>query len=144
MISDKGIALITHFEGLRLEAYPDPATGGEPITIGCGHTGGVKLGDTCTEEEAGEWLKQDCAEAEEAINDYVDVELTQNQTDALISLIYNIGSGNFRNSTLLKLLNAGSYDAAAQQFKRWNKAAGKVMAGLTRRREAEMALFLEA
>lgn len=144
MISDRGIALIREFEGLSLEAYPDPATGGEPYTIGVGTTGGVKLGDTCTEEQAVEWLRDDCTHAETAIDELVEVELTQNQRDALISLIYNIGVGNFKNSTLLKLLNAGNFISAANQFGRWNKAAGKVMAGLTRRREAEMALFLEA
>lgn len=141
MVSDKGIALIREFEGLRLEAYPDPATGGEPYTIGIGHTGGVDPGDTCTEEQAEEWLRDDCTAAEQAIDELVEAELSQNQRDALISLIYNIGAGNFKASTLLKLINAGNLEAAGKQFVRWNKAAGKVMAGLTRRREAEAALW---
>jgi len=141
MISDRGIALIREFEGLRLSAYPDPATGGEPWTIGVGHTGGVKPGDTCTEAEAIEWLREDCREAEQAIDELVEVELTQDQRDALISFIYNCGAGNFKASTLRTLINAGNFDAAAKQFGRWNKGAGKVMAGLTRRREAEAKLF---
>ena len=144
MISDKGLALIIRFEGLKLSAYPDPATGGEPITIGCGHTGGVKLGDTCTEAEAMDWLRQDCAEAEACIDAHVTADLDQNQRDALISLIYNIGCGNFKGSTLCRLLNAGNFDAAAGQFKRWNQADHKEMPGLTRRRAAEATLFMEA
>lgn len=143
MVSDKGVAFIASFEGLRLSAYPDPATGAEPITIGYGHTGGVLLGDTCTEEEALAWLKQDCATAEECIADHVDVDLNQNQYDALVSFIFNCGCGNFRASTMLKLINSGQMDAASKQFGRWNKGNGKVMAGLTRRREAEAELFEE-
>ena len=144
MISDKGIALIQEFEGLRLEAYPDPGTGGEPWTIGIGHTGGVKQGDTCTAEEADAWLREDCTDAELCIDDHVDVALTQNQRDALISFVFNLGCPNFRSSTLLKLLNAGNYNAAAQQFQRWDRAAGREMAGLLRRRKAEAELFMEA
>lgn len=143
MISDKGIALIERFEGCRLVAYPDPATGGEPWTIGIGHTGDVKEGDTCTPVDAQEWLKSDSSDAESCIDAHVTADLDQNQRDALISLIYNIGCGNFKNSTLCRLLNAGNYDAAAQQFLRWNRANGKEMAGLTRRREAESELFQE-
>jgi lysozyme len=144
MISDKGIALIIRFEGLELKAYPDPGTGGEPITLGCGHTGGIKLGDTCTEAEAMQWLREDCAEAEACIDSCVEPELTQNQRDALISLIYNIGCGNFKGSTMLRLLNAGNLNAAAGQFKRWNHAGHKEMPGLTKRRKAEADLFMEA
>ena len=144
MISAKGMALIVHYEGMKLEAYPDPGTGEEPWTIGVGHTDGIKEGDTCTEKEALDWLRDDCREAEDCIDAHVEVELTQNQRDALISLIYNIGCGNFRGSTMLKLLNAGNTISAANQFGRWDKAAGKKMAGLTRRRDAETKLFLEA
>ena len=141
MISDKGLALIIRFEGMKLEAYPDPATGGEPWTIGVGRAHGVKPGDTCTEAEAMDWLREDCREAEEAIDTLVDVDLTQDQRDALISFIFNVGVGNFRISTMLGLLNEGNYGACGKQFGRWNKGAGKVMAGLTRRREAEAQLF---
>ena len=72
----------------------------------------------------------------------VKVDLTQNEFDALVSLIYNIGSGNFKSSTLLRILNQKKYDAAANQFLRWNKAGGRVLAGLTKRREHERELFL--
>lgn len=143
MISDRGIELIKLFEGCKLEAYPDPATGGEPWTIGVGTTGGVKPGDTCTLEQAIEWLKDDVEHADRAVTELVEVDLNQNQRDALISFIYNVGEGNFKSSTLLKLLNQGNYHGAAQQFLRWNKAAGKVMKGLTHRRIAEADLFLE-
>ncbi len=144
MISDAGLKLIIQFEGIRTRAYPDPATGGEPWTIGVGHTGGVKPGDVCTDQEALDWLREDCAEAEQAIDELVEVELTQNQRDALISFVFNLGAGNFRNSTLLKLVNSGQFDAAAQQFSRWSKANGKKIAGLLRRRKAEADLFLLA
>lgn len=142
MISDKGIAMIIRFEGMKLEAYPDPGTGGAPWTIGVGHTGGVKEGDTCTEDQAIDWLREDCQDAESCLDDHCDVELTQNQRDALISFIFNLGCGNFKSSTLLKLLNAGNYDAAAQQFMRWTHAAGRELAGLKTRRELEAKFFL--
>lgn len=144
MISDKGLALIIRFEGLRLSAYPDPGTGAEPWTLGCGHTGGVKPGDTCTEREAMDWLRADCETAEACIDAYVEPELTQHQRDALISWIFNLGCRAFKGSTLLALINAGNFDGVPAQMLRWNKAAGHVMAGLTKRREAESALFLEA
>lgn len=143
-VSDKGLEIIKEFEGLSLKAYPDPATGGRPWTIGYGHTEGVTPSDTCTQEEADKWLREDCSVAEECIEAYVDVELTQNQYDALISFIFNLGCGNFKSSTLLRLLNQGLYDAAAKQFKRWDKAAGVRLAGLTRRRGMEANLFMEA
>ena len=143
MISARGQALIVQFEGLKLEAYPDPASGGDPWTIGAGHTRGVHEGDTCTELEAMDWLREDCQDAEQCIDDNVEVPLTQNQRDALISFIFNLGCGNFRSSALLKLLNMANYDAAGKQFQRWSKAAGKEMAGLKRRRLAEAALFSE-
>lgn len=143
-VSDKGLALIESFEGCKLQAYPDPGSGGEPYTIGIGHTGGVMPDDTCTEQEALDWLRDDCSVAEEAINDWVDVELTQNAFDSLVSLVFNIGTGNFKSSTLLKLINSGQMDAAAKQFSRWDRAAGREMAGLSRRRNAEASLFMEA
>lgn len=140
--SDAGLEFIGKHEGLRLTAYPDPATGGEPWTIGYGHTGGVKQGDTCTEEQALAWLRQDVAWAEKCLSNSVKGNLTQNQIDACISLIYNIGCGNFGKSSVLRELNADNDLAAASAFMLWNKAAGKVMAGLTKRRTDEMNLFL--
>ena len=134
--------LIKEFEGCKLEAYPDPATHGEPITIGVGHTGGVKLGDVITQEQADEYLVNDVAHAANAVNQMVAVSITQGEFDALCSFAFNLGIGNLKNSTLLKKLNSGDIQGAADQFLVWNKAAGKVMAGLTRRREAERTLFL--
>ena len=134
--------LIKNFEGCELEAYPDPATGGEPITIGYGHTGGVKLGEVITQEQADEYLISDVKRFADAVNQMVTVPITQGEFDALCSFAFNLGIGNLRNSTLLRKLNSGNKDSAANQFLVWNMAGGRVMAGLTRRREAERTLFL--
>ena len=139
--SANGLAFIRDHEGCELHAYPDPGSGGEPWTIGVGHTGGVKPGDTCTMEQAMQWLKEDVQEAEDAVNRLVKVELSQDQFDALVSLVFNIGGGNFAKSTLLKKINARNFEGAADEFPRWNRAAGRVMAGLTKRRHAEQSLF---
>ncbi|MFP0401323.1 lysozyme [Acinetobacter nosocomialis] len=143
--SNAGLNLIKGFEGKRLNAYDD---GVGVWTIGFGtikYPNGVRVkkGDTCTEQQAETYLKNDLTKFEVAINKLVKVPLTQNQFDALVSLTYNIGSGAFNNSTLLKKLNKGDYQGAADQFLVWNKAGGKVMKGLVRRREAERALFLK-
>ena len=141
--SDEGIAAIAKREGgYVLTAYPDPATGGEPWTIGAGRAHGVKEGDTCTEEQARQWLKDDVGIAEKCINNSVRVALLQNQFDALVSLVLNIGCGNFGTSLLLKKLNDGDDTGAAQQFHWWRMANGKVMAGLEKRRQEEMEQFL--
>lgn len=139
--SERGLEFIAEHEGLSLVAYPDPATGGDPWTIGHGRAHGVKPGDTCTAEQALEWLREDVREAEQAIERLVKVDLTQSQFDALVSFVFNLGAGNFGSSTLLKMLNAGNFEGAEGQFQRWDKAAGRVMAGLTKRRHAEAALF---
>lgn len=139
--SANGLAFIRDHEGCELHAYPDPGSGGEPWTIGVGHTGGVKPGDTCTMEQAMQWLKEDVQEAEGHVNRLVKVELSQDQFDALVSLVFNIGGGNFAKSTLLKKINARNFEGAADEFPRWNRAAGRVMAGLTKRRHAEQSLF---
>lgn len=139
--SERGIEFIAEHEGLSLVAYPDPATGGEPWTLGHGRAHGVKPGDTCTAEQALEWLREDVREAEQAIERLVTVELTQGQFDALVSFVFNLGAGNFGGSTLLKRINMGDFAGAADEFSRWNRAAGRVMAGLTKRRHAEAALF---
>ena len=140
-ISDAGIALIKSFEGLRLEAYPDPATNGEPFTIGYGSTEGVYEGMTITEDEAEARLHKDVARFEDCVNGALQVSVTQGQFDALVSFAFNLGCGNLRKSTLLRKLNADDADGAAAEFAVWNRAAGRVMAGLTRRREAERDLF---
>lgn len=133
--------IVKEFEGLRLEAYKCPA---DVWTIGYGHTRGVIPGDVITEKEAEIFLAEDLEDAESAVNEYVEVKLNQNQFDALVSFVYNLGAGNFKSSTLLRKLNAGDYLGAANEFKRWNKAGGKVLNGLVRRRAAECNLFIGA
>ena len=133
------VDLVKEFEGFRANAYLCPAG---VATIGFGTTENVKLGDTVTEQEAEELLMNDLTEASAAIDDLVDVPINQQQFDALTSLIYNIGREAFRNSTLLRLLNGGKgVHEVGTQFLRWNKAGGKVLAGLSRRRAAEAVLF---
>jgi lysozyme len=137
-ISTAGITLIKQFEGCRLEAYLDSV--GVP-TIGYGSTEGVTMGDKITQEEADALLLEDLVRFEKCVNEHVDVPITQEQYDSLVCFAFNVGCGALIGSTLLKLLNAGNYTAAAQQFLRWDKAGGKVLAGLTRRRHAESDLF---
>ena len=142
-INQSGIDLIKSFESCRLTAYPDPGTGGEPFTIGWGHTGhGIYLGMQISQEQADLWLDDDIAKFEKCVEKVIMVPVTENQFSACVSLAYNIGCGAFQGSTLIKMLNAGDDMGASNQFMRWNKSGGKVMAGLTSRREAERALFL--
>ncbi|MCB4863291.1 lysozyme [Sphingobium sp. PNB] len=142
VVSKAGLALIKSFEGLSLKAYPDPATGGEPITIGYGHTGGVKLGTVWTQAQADNALADDVSRFANGVAKLIgDAPTTQGQYDAMVSLSYNVGLGNFGSSTLLKKHKAGDHAGAAAEFARWNKAAGKIMAGLTRRRAAEAAMY---
>jgi lysozyme len=142
--SDDGLALIEEFEGCVLHAYPDPGSGGEPYTIGYGHTRGVQPGDTCTRQQAADWLRQDVGEAEDAVNGLVQAPLEQHQFDALVSFTYNLGRGALASSTLLRLLNVGQYDQAGPQFNRWVNGPNGPMPGLIRRRAAERALFESA
>lgn len=138
-ISDEGLDLIKHFEGCELEAYQD-AVG--VWTIGYGHTKGVEEGDKWTQEKADFMLFRELEEEyEDYVNNYVHVPLHQQQFDALCSWVYNLGPSNLKSSTLLKKLNNEEYDQVPKQIKRWNKAGGKVLAGLVRRREAEALLF---
>ncbi len=139
--SDDGIALIQEFEGCVLAAYPDPATGGAPWTIGYGHTHGVAPGDTCSRDQALAWLREDLQWAEAAVNRLVAVPLERHQFDALVSFTFNLGHGALASSTLLKLLNAGRTAEVGPQFLRWNNGPNGPMEGLTRRRAAERALF---
>lgn len=138
-----GIDLIKEFEGVRLTAYRDPVG---VLTIGYGHTSAagypdVEPGMTITAAEAESILRRDLQQYEAAVSNAVKVPLTANQFAALVSFTYNLGPGNLRSSTLLWKLNTGDYAGAAGEFPRWNKAGGKVLRGLTRRREAERALF---
>ena len=139
-LGERGTEILKYFEGCKLTAYQDSVG---VWTIGYGHTKGVFDGMTITQEEAEQMLLTELEEYEGYIEDMVTVPLTQNQFDALVVWIYNLGPTNFKNSTLLKELNAGNYNAAGQEITRWNKAGGKVLAGLVKRREAEAELFNE-
>lgn len=138
--SQRGLSLIKSFEGLRLQAYQD-AVG--VWTIGYGTTRGVKAGMAITKEQAERMLMDDVQRFEPEIERLVTLPLSQNQWDALISFTYNLGAANLESSTLLRKLNAGDYTGAAEQFPCWNKAGGRVLPGLVRRRAAEQALFME-
>ena len=139
-IGQKGIDLIKHFEGCELNAYKCPAG---VWTIGYGHIKGVSEGMSITQEQAEQMLLDELKEYENYINELVTVNLSQNQFDALVSWVYNLGPANLQSSTLLKVLNSGDYSGVPAQIERWNKAGGKVLEGLIRRREAESALFCE-
>lgn len=139
--SQRGLSLIKSFEGLRLLAYRD-AVG--VLTIGYGATRGVKAGMSVTKEQAERMLLNDVQRFEAEVERLVKAPLSGNQWDALVSFTYNLGAANLESSTLLRKLNTGDYAGAAEQFPRWNKAGGKVLPGLVRRREAERVLFLEA
>lgn len=146
--SKAGIALIAEFEGFSSKPYLCPA---KIATIGFGSTRwadgrAVSLQDEpITQSEAFELLAATLVGFEKTVQQAVVVELKQCQFDALVCLCYNIGGGNFKTSTLVKLANQGKpVEEVAAQFLRWDKAGGKPLAGLTRRREAERALFLSA
>ncbi|END2547690.1 MAG: lysozyme [Enterobacter sp.] len=142
--SDKGISLIKQFEGCKLTAYQDSVG---VWTIGYGWTQPVdgkpiRAGMTIKQETAERLLKTGLVSYESDVSRLVKVGLTQGQFDALVSFTYNLGARSLSTSILLRKLNAGDYAGAADEFLRWNKAGGKVLNGLTRRREAERALFL--
>lgn len=141
--SQNGINLIKQFEGLSLKAYKAHKSE-KYYTIGIGHYGAdVKPSTTITEEEALNILRKDLERFEKAINSLVKVKLNQNQFDALVSFVFNIGVIAFANSTMLKFINASHFPLAAGQFDRWNKCGDVVLAGLVRRRKAEKELFLK-
>lgn len=142
-INDAGLELIKTFEGCRLRAYPDPGTGGAPITIGYGATGSeIHLGLIWTQDQADARLVEDVERFCEAVEEALTVDVSENEFAAMVCLAFNIGAAAFRKSTLLRLVNEGDMAGAAEQFLRWNRAGGRVMEGLTRRRTAERALFL--
>lgn len=147
-VNAEALKLIMSHEGLRLQAYPDPAHGWSVPTIGYGHTsaGGppkVTKGMSITEAEAEAILRQDLAYVVREVERLVTVPLNENQKGALASFTFNLGAGNFSSSTLLRKLNAGDYLGAAGEFERWVYGAGKVMPGLERRRRDEKDLFLK-
>lgn len=143
-ISDIGYNMIKGFEGLELKAYPDS---GGIWTIGHGtirYPNGAKVqkGDTCTAGQALEWLKNDCRWVDACLDRYVTAKISQNQFDALASFIYNVGETAFKNSTMLRLINANELRSAANQFDVWVNVKGKRIQGLVNRRNAEKRHFL--
>ena len=139
-INEQGLALIKEFEGCQLEAYLCPA--GVP-TIGYGHTRSVELGQVISKAEADALLREDLVSAEDAVDWLVTVSINDNRFSALVSFVFNVGTSAFEESTLLSLLNANAeMDIVANQLLRWNKAGDRELPGLTRRRQAERALFL--
>lgn len=131
---------IKKFEGLRLKAYQD---GGGVWTIGYGQTGPtIKNGVIWTAEQAEAALEHYLFALESVLEGLIDAQVTENQMAALTSLAYNIGTSAFAKSTLLRLLNAGDYESAADQFLVWRKDNGRIIADLVKRRAAERALFL--
>ena len=137
-ISQEGLSLIKRFEGCRLESYKCSAN---VLTIGYGHTSGVKETDTITQDEADKLLQEDVEQFEKYVDDNVTVELGQSQFDSLVAWTFNLGVGNLRESTMLKKLNNEDYKSVPSEMKRWNKAGGKTLDGLIRRRKAESLLF---
>jgi len=148
MINQATVDLVKEFEGLRLKAYPDPATGGEPITIGYGTTAAAgvgivpKLGMTITEAEAETYLVKALESFAAKIRPKITALINGNEFGAFLSLAYNIGPGAFAKSSALRKFNAGDKAGAANAILLWNKAGGKFMKGLERRRAAERRLFL--
>ena len=136
-ISEAGIKLICKWEEFRGYAYVCPAG---LWTIGYGHTDGVKPTDKIDPAQGEAYLRQDLEIVERCLN-ALKLELNQNQYDALCSLIFNIGTGNFKRSTMLKYLQAKQYDKASAELLKWRKANGKVLKGLEARRKDEQELF---
>lgn len=132
-------ALIQKFEGFCSKAYRCPAG---VLTIGYGHTRGVKQGDVCSKEQALFFLREDLQDAASTVNRLVNVPLTQGQFDAICSFVFNLGARNFINSALLRKLNNQDYKGAADELLRWTKAGGRELSGLVKRRKAERSLFL--
>ncbi|HEX4154361.1 MAG TPA: lysozyme [Acidobacteriaceae bacterium] len=137
--SSTGFALTCNFEGFRAEAYQDSA---EVWTIGYGHTGPeVHEGQRVSELEAEALLRSDLAGAVACVWRAVKVEINQDQFDALVDFCFNVGRGNFLNSSLLRYVNRGEFESVVVQFGLWVHAGGEVVPGLVRRRAAEAALF---
>jgi lysozyme len=137
--SVNGLSLTEKFEGFSSNAYQDQVG---VWTIGYGHTGpDVAAGRTITLAQAQALLAQDVSIAAACVNAVVTVKLTQQEFDALVDFVFNLGTGAFKGSTMLRVLNGGDFTSAAAQFDLWDRAGGAVVAGLLRRRQAEAALF---
>lgn len=132
------VDIIKHFEGLYLEPYYCVAG---KLTVGYGNLSHAVEGVAITEDQAEQYLREDISWCEDVINDKVTIPLEQHEFDALVAFVFNIGSGAFSKSTLLKKLNSGDKGGTSKEFKRWNKVNKKAVAGLTRRRKSEAHLF---
>ena len=142
--SSDGLHLTEQFEadgGPRLIAYSDSKG---IWTIAYGHTRGVVPGMTCDRSQAEQWLAEDIAWAESEVNKLVHVPLTQGEFDGLVDFVFNCGVGNFEHSTLLKLVNAGDMEHAADEFEKWDHCGGEAVAGLLRRRKTEESEFVNS
>ena len=141
-VSDQGIELIKQMEGFSDVAYPDVGTGGAPFTIGYGRTFRVKPDQRCDRMQADYWLRhQDAPKAAECVARQVNRPLKQQEFDALVSFVYNVGCTNFKGSTMLKLLNQGHKKAASAEFGKWVYADHKKLPGLVKRRKRERDVF---
>lgn len=148
-INNETIKLIQSFEGLELNAYPDPGSGGDPWTIGFGTTvypdgRKVKKGNSITQQEASEYFMNDIIKFSKKIIPLLQQPLTDNQFGAILSFTYNVGLGNLKISTLLKKVNNNPQDPSIKkEFEKWIKASGKVLPGLVRRRAEEAKLYFK-
>jgi lysozyme len=136
--NEAALQLIRDSEGLRLSAY----SGGKQWLIGYGHSDGVTQGMTITKDQADTFLKQDVRGCEHTVRKSVNVDVSENEFGAMVSLCFSIGDGNFSKSAVVTKLNAGDRSGAADGFLAWVHAGGKVLPRLTDRRKAERALFL--
>lgn len=141
--SDALLDFLKGWESLRLKAYLDAV---QVPTIGYGRTAGVRMGDTCTAEQADKWLREEVDETWHAIDHGIHQTLAQHEMDACTALSFNIGVGAFLSSTLLSRLNNGDFGSAADQFLKWCKGGRplRTIPGLAKRRAAERAMFLNA
>lgn len=138
-MNKKAMDIIKECEGFRAKAYYCPAG---KVTIGYGHTKGVKIGDECSEDDSEAWLVEDMHDAANAVKRLVTVPLNDNQMGALISFVFNLGGNKIKNSTLIRKLNAGDYEGAANELPRWVYSGGDILSGLKKRRDLERNLFL--
>lgn len=148
-INEDTVALVKEFEGLRLDAYPDPASGNEPWTIGYGHTGRltvptVSKGMVITNDLADQYLRNDLNAAAAKVASLVKVPLNDNQFGALVSFYFNVGETTFTKSSVLSYTNAGKFDSVPGRLALYRLGSGKVMPGLVRRRAAEGSLWLKS
>lgn len=142
VVSAGGLSLISRHEGVVYTAYPDPVHGWGVATICYGHTKGVRQGDVATKEQCTTWLQEDTAEATYHVRRLTTVPLSQGEMDAYVSFVFNAGPGNFAKSSMRRLLNRGERVLACNQLPLWNRAGGRVLPGLTKRRADEKAICL--